>query len=59
MSLKNEYWVGITKRARIVFYNPNLVEYNEIRNLSYEDLSNESGENQLQLDNQITSTTNH
>ena len=40
MSLKNEYWVGITKRARIVFYNPNLVEYNEIRNISYEDLSN-------------------
>ena len=39
MSLKNEYWVGITKRARIVFYNPNLVEYNEIRNISYEDLS--------------------
>ena len=32
MSLKNEYWVGITKRARIVFYNPNLVQYNEIRN---------------------------
>jgi iron(III) transport system substrate-binding protein len=41
MSLKNEYWLGITKRARIVFYNPNLVEYNEIRNISYEDLSNE------------------
>ena len=39
MSLKNEYWVGITKRARIIFYNPNLVQYNEIRNMSYEDLS--------------------
>ena len=38
MSLKNKYWVGITKRARIIFYNPNLVEYNEIKNISYEDL---------------------
>ena len=41
MSLKNEYWVGITKRARIIFYNPNLVDYNEIRNISYEDLSSQ------------------
>ena len=40
VSLKNEYWVGITKRARIVFYNPNLVDYNQIKNISYEDLSN-------------------
>ena len=38
MSLKNKYWIGITKRARIIFYNPNLVEYNEIKNISYEDL---------------------
>ena len=44
MSLKNEYWVGITKRARIIFYNPNLVEYNEIRNISYEDLINKVSE---------------
>ena len=40
-SLKNDYWVGITKRARIIFYNPNLVDYNEIKNISYEDLSSE------------------
>ena len=38
-SLKNDYWVGVTKRARIIFYNPNLVNYNEIKNISYEDLS--------------------
>ena len=41
ISLKNEYWVGITKRARIIFYNPNLTDYNEVKNLSYEDLSDE------------------
>ena len=40
-SLKNDYWVGITKRARIIFYNPNLVDYNDIKNISYEDLSDE------------------
>ncbi len=39
-SLKNEYWIGVTKRARIVFYNPSLIDYNEIKNFSYEDLSN-------------------
>ena len=38
-SLKNEYWVGVTKRARIIFYNPSLVDYNEIKNISYEGLS--------------------
>ena len=48
-SLKNEYWVGITKRARIIFYNPNLVDYNKIRNISYEDLSNEKWRNSIAI----------
>ena len=37
----NDEWVGIAKRARVIFYNPDKVSSGEIANLSYEDLSNE------------------
>jgi len=36
----NDEWIAIAKRARVIFYNPKKVSYNEIKNLSYEDLSN-------------------
>ena len=34
-------WVAIAKRARVIFYNPNSVTKDEIKNISYEDLSSE------------------
>ena len=37
---RNE-WVGIAKRARVIFYHPERVSSDEVKNLSYEDLSNE------------------
>ncbi len=38
-TLRNDYWVGITKRSRILFYNPNILSRKEIEQISYEDLS--------------------
>ena len=38
-SLRNDYWVGITKRARILFYNPNVTSVNEIKDITYENLA--------------------
>ena len=35
----NDEWIAIAKRARVIFYNPKKVSNNEIKNLSYEDLS--------------------
>ncbi len=35
----NDEWVGLAKRARVIFYNPNSVSKTELKNLSYEDLS--------------------
>lgn len=35
----NNEWTGIAKRARAVFYNPQRVSQNEIKNLNYEDLA--------------------
>ena len=36
-NLRSDYWVGIAKRARVIFYNPN--KTNPPKNLRYEDLS--------------------
>ena len=38
-SLRSKFWVGITKRSRIFFYNPSFLSQEEIRDISYEDLS--------------------
>ena len=38
--LRNDYWYGITKRARIIFYNPEYINSERIKNLNYEDLGN-------------------
>ena len=35
----NNEWVGIAKRSRVVFYNPNKVKESEIKDLTYEDLA--------------------
>ncbi len=36
----NNEWISIAKRARVIFYNPSKITKDEIKNLSYEDLSN-------------------
>ena len=35
---RSDYWFGITKRARIVFYNPKKITLDNLVNLNYEDL---------------------
>ena len=43
---KNE-WVGITKRARVIFYHPERVSSDELKNLSYENLSSENWQGRI------------
>ena len=38
-NFRSDAWVGIAKRARILFYSPERVKEYEIQNLSYEDLA--------------------
>ena len=38
---ENDEWVAVAKRARVIFYNPELVNENEVKNINYEDLSND------------------
>ena len=40
----NNEWIGIAKRARVIFYNPDNVVSKDIENLSYEDLAKETRE---------------
>lgn len=35
----NDEWVGLAKRSRVIFYNPDKVSNDELDNLSYENLS--------------------
>tara|TARA_B100000989_G_scaffold86553_1_gene62305 strand:- start:2707 stop:3735 length:1029 start_codon:yes stop_codon:yes gene_type:complete len=37
----SDQWVGVAKRARVIFYNPESVSEEEIKNISYEDLGSE------------------
>ena len=37
---RSDYWFGVTKRARIIFYNPKNISFEDLANLSYEDLAN-------------------
>lgn len=39
--LRNDFWYGITKRARVIFYNPDITSPKIVRDLNYEDLANE------------------
>ncbi len=39
---KNNEWIAVAKRARVIFYNPELVTEKEISDINYEDLANES-----------------
>ena len=38
--LRTEFWYGIAKRSRIIYYNPEFTNYKDVKKLSYEDLSN-------------------
>ena len=38
---RSNYWFGITKRARIIYYNPDKTSLKELKNLNYEDLSDQ------------------
>ena len=38
---RSDYWFGITKRARIIYYNQALTSYKELKNLNYEDLADQ------------------
>ena len=38
---RSKYWFGITKRARIIYYNPDKTFSEEIENLTYESLADE------------------
>ena len=47
-SLRNDHWFGITKRSRILFFNPNLLlSKKEIKDISYEDLSDIKWKNSI------------
>ena len=39
---ENDDCVAVAKRARVIFYNPELVDENEIKNINYEDLSKDT-----------------
>ena len=47
ISLRNDFWVGITKRSRILYYNPNFLSKKEIEDISYEDLSDKKWLNSI------------
>tara|TARA_B100001758_G_scaffold68879_1_gene57826 strand:+ start:25112 stop:26137 length:1026 start_codon:yes stop_codon:yes gene_type:complete len=40
-------WIAITKRARVIFYNPNITDKKDIDSLSYEDLSSPKWKNKI------------
>ena len=45
----SEHWFGITKRARIIYYNPKLTSHNELKGLNYEDLSDIRFKNSISI----------
>ena len=47
--MRNDYWYGITKRARIIFYNPEYINSERIKNLNYEDLGNKEWNNSIAI----------
>ena len=38
---ENDEWVAVAKRARVIFFNPELVTEAEIKDINYEDLKND------------------
>ncbi len=48
-NFRSPYWFGIAKRARIIYYNPSFTSKDEIKNLSYEDLSDDKFSNSIAI----------
>ena len=48
-SFRTPYWYGISKRARVIYYNPKLISEDEAKNLNYEDLSNPKYSNSIAI----------
>ena len=46
---RNEFWYGITKRARVIFYNPEITKYDDVKNINYEDLASEKWRNSIAI----------
>ena len=46
---ENDEWVAVAKRARVIFYNPELVDENEIKNINYEDLSKDTWKGKIAI----------
>lgn len=45
----NDEWVAIAKRARVIFYNPNKVSQEEIKNITYEDLKSDNWKKRIAI----------
>ena len=48
-SLRNDFWIGITKRARILFYNPSILSKKEIKKITYESLADKKWEKAIAI----------
>ena len=48
-SFRSEYWIGIAKRARIIFYSPSKISKNELKDLNYENLSEPRWKGQIAI----------
>ena len=46
---KNNEWIALAKRARVLFYNPKKYSEDELKDLSYEDLSSSKWEKKLSI----------
>ena len=45
----NDEWVAIAKRARVIFYNPDKVSQEEIKNITYEDLASDKWKKRIAI----------
>jgi len=46
---ENDEWVAVAKRARVIFYNPELVSEGEIKDINYEDLASDVWKNGIAI----------
>ena len=46
---RNNEWIALAKRARVIFFNKEKYSYEDLRNLNYEDLSSETWRNKLAI----------
>jgi iron(III) transport system substrate-binding protein len=46
---ENDEWVAVAKRARVIFYNPELVSEGEIKDINYEELASDVWKNGIAI----------